>query len=75
MTQNTELADWYLSPKFPATTRIRRGVAVEIPEKWRGHIPMYPGELERRAQKKASKRALRRSEKLERRKIQDHEYE
>lgn len=66
------------NPQVAQPTPIRKGsiqLCVKSARVPCGHIPMYPGELERRAQKKASKRALRRAEKLERRKIQGHEYE
>lgn len=58
-----ELWNWYLSD-FPKKTRIRRGKEVEIPPQWQGHIPMYPGTLERREAKKATKRQNRRRDKL-----------
>jgi hypothetical protein len=64
MTTKANLADWYLSKKFPSKVRTRRGKLVEIPEQWQGMIPMYPGTLEQRANKKSLKNYQSRKKKL-----------
>lgn len=48
-------------------TRVRRGKTVTIPKKWRGAIPQWPGTLERRHNKKVTKRTDRRKDKLRQR--------